>query len=189
MKTNGWQLGWLIAFALSTLLLLPYTTLGQDARVNRVTVTTAEGLFFSAWVNKQTVSYGKDILVNFSLNNRSSKAVFLVRDNTSKIVIERDSIVIPRPFVLIGGHEDYDFSFTRVAAGATYQGHVAVSQKDYQTAQEWRLDLGLGYIHDIRGLNKRLRDGEDPAPYKARLRDRLTTLQLCGVWVKVLDTQ
>lgn len=99
-------------FALLILAQIPIPVIGQDAPVRRATAETGNGLLFRVWLDTQAVKYGRDIVVHFTVENRSTRTIYLVHDNTSRIVVGRDSSVIPRPFVPVGGHEGYDYSFT-----------------------------------------------------------------------------
>lgn len=188
MKMKNCRPAGLAKLALLVLLLTPGKLIGQDARISQATAKTPDGLLFSVWVNTQRPRYGQDIIVHFKVTNRSAKPIYLVHDNTSKLVIDRESIVIPRPLVLVGGHEGYDYSFTRVAVGKTYYGQLVISKNEYKETQEWRIDVGFGYVSDITGLNRQLGREEDPSPLKGLLSDRLETLRLCGIWVNVIDT-
>ncbi len=169
------------------LILLPVKLLGNDADVSKVTVKTRNGLLFSVWVNSQSVSDGQDIVLNIKVTNHSTKTIYLVQDNinTSKFVDDRNTIVIPEPLVLLGGHESYDYTYTKVAKGKTYVGRIVIAKDDYKIAQPWPIEVGFGYVNDITGLNRPLGHLEDPAPLKGRLRSRLETLQLCGIRVDV----
>jgi hypothetical protein len=175
-------------FALLILFQIPIPVIGQDATVRRATAETGDGLLFRVWLDRQTVKYGRDVVVHFTVENRSTKTVYLVHDNTSRIVVERDSIVVPRPFVPVGGHEGYDYSFTKVAPGRAHKGQLIISRDEYKTVQPWRMDVGFGYITDITGLDRHLGRGEDPAPLKALLSSRIETLLVCGLRVEVIDT-
>jgi hypothetical protein len=173
--------------AFLVLLTLPGSTFGQDASVRRATANTSDGLTFDVWVNRSTVRYGQDIMIQFKVENHSNKRIYLVRDKTSDIVIERDNILFPRPFVPTGGHEGYDYSFAMVDRGGSYRGRLTISKNRYKEVQPWRISVGFGYVTEIRGLNRQLRPGEDPLPLKSLLSSRLETLLICNLKVEVVD--
>jgi hypothetical protein len=179
---------WYMLKLLGTILLfsLVVTSInGQEAKVKRVMAATSDGLMFSAWVVHQSINSGRDIVIYYRVDNHSGKTIYLVRDNTSKTVIEDDAIVFPRPFVPIGGHEEYNYSFTKVARGSSYRGQLNVSRDEYKEAQSWRVDVGLGYVTHITGLTPRPDQINDPAPFKSLLGSRIQTLLLSGLSVEV----
>lgn len=78
----------------SLLSFVPSRINGQErkAMVRRVTSTTSDGILFSAWVVSQSINSGQIMIVYYRIENRSRKSIYLVRDNTSKVVIEDDNI-------------------------------------------------------------------------------------------------
>lgn len=160
---------------------------GQDAKVKRVTSATSDRLIFSAWVTHQSINFGQDIVIYYRVDNRSTNPIYLVRDNTSKTVIEDDAIIFPRPFVPVGGHEDYNYSFTKVARGESYRGQLKVSRDGYKEAQSWRVNVGFGYVNNIKGLTPRAEQIGDPAPFKSLLDSRIKTLLLSSLRVEVIE--
>jgi hypothetical protein len=186
MKVKRYALELLVAILLFTLGAIPLN--GQEAKEERVTATTPDGLIFSAWVTSQRINSGRDIVIYYRVDNHSEKTIYLVHDKTARAVVEDDAIIFPRPFVPIGGHEDFlNYNFTKVARGGSYDGQLSVSRDEYKEAQSWRVAVGLGYVTDITGLKPRPEQISDPAPFKALLASRLQTLQLTGLSVEVLN--
>ncbi len=183
MKVKWYAPKLLVTILLFSLAATPIN--GQEAKVKRITAATSDGLMFSAWVMRQSINSGRDIIIYYRVDNHSRKPIYLVRDNTSKTVIEDDAIVFPRPFVPVGGHEEYNYSFTKVAQGGSYHGQLNVSRDEYKEAQSWRIDVGLGYVTDITGLTPRPDQIDDPAPFKSLLDSRIQTLLLSGLSVEV----
>lgn len=161
--------------------------MSQDSMVKQISAVTADGLVFSVWVERQTVRYGQDIIVHYKVENRSAKTIYLVRDNTSEPIAERGTILLQEPFVSLGGHEGYDYSFTRVERGKIHQGQLTISRERYVEARPWRIDVGFGYVSDIAGLARPLAQGEDPLPLKALLNSRIKTLSLGSLRTEVLE--
>jgi hypothetical protein len=182
-------------YALKLLVLvLPFSPIhGQTnerevgARVKHVTATTSDGLIFSAWIMRQNIYLGRDMVIYFRVDNRSGKSVYLVRKNTSHTVIEDDAIIFPEPLVLVGTHEEYNYSFTKVASGDSYRGQLKVIKDEYKKAQSWRVNVGFGYVTEIKSLNPRPDQIEDPAPLKSLLNSRLRTLSLSSLNVNVIE--
>lgn len=159
------------------------------SKEERVTAATPDGLVFSAWVMNHSIDPGRDIVIYYKVDNHSRKTIHLVHDNTARAVIEDNAIIFPRPFVPVGGHEEYNYNFTKVARGDSYSGQLSVSRAEYKEAQSWRVAVGLGYVTDIRGLTAPPEQIDDPAPLKSLLASRLQTLQLNGLSVEVLRPQ
>lgn len=162
---------------------------GQErkAPVRRVTAATSDGLLFSAWVVNQSIESGQNMIVYYRVENRSRKPIYLVRDNTSKTVIEDDNITFPSPLVLIGGHEEYNYGFVKVAQSRSYRGQLKVSRDEYKEAQSWGVNVGFGYVTDITGLNPSPDQINDPAPFKSLLNSRIQTLVLSSLTVEVIE--
>jgi hypothetical protein len=166
---------------------VPSQVKGQDAKVRRVTSTTSDGLVFSVWVTQQNLNFGQDIIIHYGVINSGPLPIYLVRDNTFKTVIEGDTIIFPRPFVPVGGHEDYNYRFTKVARGESYRGQLKVSKDEYKEAQLWRVNVGFGYVNNLKGLTPRPEEIADPAPFKSLLDSRIQTLLLSSLCVDVME--
>jgi hypothetical protein len=155
---------------------------GRPAGVKRVEALTADGIIFTVWVGRREIKSGDAIVVNYKVENRGDRTIYLVRDNTSDVVFEgEESIIFPRPLVLLGGHEPCDYNFTRVVRGTSYESHLKVARDKYPedaryAEHTWEVRIGFGYVLDIRGL--RVKESDDPAPYKRLLDSRLKTLTL-----------
>ncbi len=140
------------------LLIVTLPNYGQDASVRRIAVETADNLNFTAWVNQQFVKIGRDIVVNYKVENRSRKTIYLVRENRSEVIFEDDELIIfPRPLVLVGGHEPYDYSFTKVLPGKVYSSKLTIKSGKYPVEtryaeQEWKIKVGFGYVTNIAGF-------------------------------------
>jgi hypothetical protein len=185
MKVKSYALRLLVAVLL--LSLAPTWSNGQEAKVRSVTATTSDGLAFSAWVKRPSITSGEDITIYYSVDNRSGKPIYLVRSMSAKTMIDHDSIIFPRPFVPLGGHEEFDYSFVEVAVGEVSRGQLKVSREEYKEAQLWKVNVGFGYVNDITGLNPLPDQSKDPAPYKAELSLRLQTLLMADLIVEVKE--
>ena len=158
----------------------------QDADIKRVTAITSENITFNAWVINQKIEFGRDIVISYKVDNNSKKPIYLVHKNIDETVIEDDNIIFPRPFVLISGHEEYDYSFTKVINGGNFIGQLKVSQSEYKEPQTWLIKLGFGYVNNLEGLNPKPEEITDPIPFKSLLSSRLKTIQLGSLSVQVL---
>lgn len=188
MKIKVYRLKPLAIILLLSFAAAPINGQERRANVNRVTATTSDKLLFTAWVMRQNINLGQDIVVYYTVENHSRKSIYLVRDNTSQTVIENDNIIFPSPLVLIGGHEAYNYNFTKVARGDSYRGQLKVSRGEYKDAQLWNINVGFGYITNITGLNVSPEQINDPAPFKSLLNSRIRTLLLSGLSVEVMPS-
>jgi len=185
MKVSFCGLKLLVAILVFSITPTQINGLEKEARVKHVTAATSDGLMFSAWVMRQSINSGRNIVIYYRVENHSQTPIYLVRDNTSKTVIKDDSIVFPTPYVPLGGHEEYNYSFTKVARGGSYRGQLKVSRDEYKEAQSWSVSVGFGYVTDITGLNPLLDQINDPAPFKSLLNSRIQTLLLSDLSVEV----
>lgn len=171
--------------AVLVLFVVPAGTSAHDSMVKRISAETADNLVFNIWLERETVRPGQDIIVHYSVENRSAQAVYLVRDNTARPIAERGTILLQEPFVSLGGHEGYDYSFTKIDRGKRYENQLIIPKESYQ-AQPWRIDVGFGYVTDITGLDRQVGHGEDPSPMKVQLHSRIKTLSLGSLGIEVL---
>ena len=169
---------------LCALLLLLAPTLGQTARVRKLSAETASGLVFKVWLEGETLSMGQDIVIHCDVENRSQKTVYLVRkEGGDEIAIQESSIVIEVPLPVPVGHGGYAYRFSKIDRGGRYQWRIAVSAHDYKTTQFWVINIGFGYVHNISGLDRKLRPDEDPAALRGLLFSRMETVAVSGLTV------
>ncbi|MDQ3748277.1 MAG: hypothetical protein M3367_04555 [Acidobacteriota bacterium] len=167
--------------------LLALQTIAQDAKVKRAVAVTSEDITFNAWVTNQRIKFGGDIVINYRVDNNSKQTIYLVHKNIDETVIEDDNIFFPYPFVLVSGHEEYDYSFTKVISGGSLTGQLKVSQSEYKESKTWLVKVGFGYVTDLKGLNPKPEEIKDPIPFKSLLSSRLKTLELSSLSVEVIE--
>ena len=173
-------LGFIIVLAVSR------SAYGQYSMIKSIQAETTDGITVSVWAERETVRFGQNITIKYKVSNGSEKTIYLVWDNTSNPVAERGEIVIREPLVALGGHEGYDYTFTKIEHRKTYQGKLIIPRERYGEARPWRINVGFGYVIDITGLNRALNQAEDPLPMKAMLNSRIKTLLLGSLRVDVI---
>jgi hypothetical protein len=171
----------------ASLLTCTALAVGQYTLVKRATAETADGLRFTVWTEGQTVTYGKDIVLHYKVENRSRGAVYLVRKDSLEYDNEGGRILIASPIPIPVGHGDYDYSFLKIGRGHTYRGQITIPMKAYNDLDIWPIDVGFGYVTDVTGLNRKLRPGEDPARLRGALRSRLKTAVVGSLSVKIVE--
>lgn len=151
----------------------------QDANVVKVAAVTAENVTFEAWIANQRINLGDPIHVNYKIANKSKRPIFVVTKNIdNKLIVEDDKIVFPRPFVLVSGHEAYDYSFKRINAGESTSGLLTITAAEYRDSRSWSVTVGLGFVFDLEGLTPKSKEIRDPIPFKQLLSSRLRTIAL-----------
>jgi hypothetical protein len=83
----------------------------------------------------------------------------------------------------MGEHESYDYQFHEVAVGKNYQGTLQVSSEKYQKARGWFITIGLAYVLDKTGIDRKRAPREDPILLLGELNNRATRIQLG--WLEV----
>lgn len=159
---------------------------GQYAEVRKITAQTADGFVLSVWVEPQAVKFGQEIVIHYRAENRGNKTIYLVHENPPDIGAKAYYTIIigaPNPYPI--EHGEYNFSFTRIDRGRSYQGEFTIPHTIYDRVGQWRIETGFGYVTDITGLNRQLKPGEDPAVLKAPLDERLKTLHVGNITVEV----
>lgn len=159
---------------------------GQDAIVRRISGETADGVLFTLWGERQTVTFGQDVIVNYQVENRSRRTIYLVQKGAPEMVSDRSVITIETPRPLPIHHGDYDYTFTEVRQGSTQRGQVTIPKEMFDVDGVWRVEVGLGYVTDITGLNRRLGATDDPAPLRSLLDSRIETVLLGRLSIEVV---
>jgi len=59
--------------------------------------------------------------------------------------------------------------FTKVQRGKTYKGQLLIPAGRFNKEQTWLVNVNFGFVTDISGLNRQLRNNEDPAPLAGNL--------------------
>ncbi len=179
-----------IVSVLSLVVLLvpgPNTHAQFQAMAHRITAQTRNGIRVTAWTNQQSVKLKQDVTINYEVENRSGKTIYLVRQKGEiQTAIKQDgtlSIMVPIPFP--DDHGGYNYSFTRVARGGSHKGQLMVRADKFKEERKWTIDIAFGIVSQIDGLNRQLRNGEDPAPLRGLLGQRMLVIGVNGLVIEV----
>lgn len=159
----------------------------DDNRVKRISGETADGLFFTAWIESFVVPFGQNIVVNYEVRNRSAKTIYLVqKDGPLEVRVEEDihTLYIEAPIPLPIHHGTFNYSFVQVPKGKSHRGRFIITPAEYKSAAYWDIVIGFGYVTDITGLEKKSGSEDDPGS-RALLRSRMGDLGLGYLSVEV----
>ncbi len=158
-------------------LLLTFTSLAkaQFTIVQDASVRTADNVIFNIWLESHTILLGKDIRVNYKVENHSRRPIYLVRQDESeyRVIDNYRTIEVLNPFPSSTGHGGYDFKFTKIPPNKIHKGYLLVSGKLPNRDGLWSINVGFGYVSDIVGLVPPPPDGGDPAPWRGLLGSRM----------------
>jgi len=159
---------------------------GQYASVKSLTAKTSDGISLSAWVTKPTVSINQSLIVDYKIENNSKSTIYLVQKN-GEIKTNIDSDVLNVPFLIpfSGDSDEYHYSFTKIQRGKTHKGQIIIPAGRLNKEQTWLVEIGFGFVTNIEGLNRQLRIGDDPVPYREMLSERVKIIGINGLVVEV----
>lgn len=145
------------ASRLVSLLFLCSTLMGQSALVKRATVETFDGVIFRIWTTNQEVKNGDKIEVNYQVENRSPKSIYLVTENPMETEIKGRTILILAPYIS-DEHEasGSEYSLIEIKRGRKREGKFIITKNDYREAREWSIDVTFGFVRDIKGFKQRI---------------------------------
>jgi hypothetical protein len=149
---------WVAVLAL--LLSFPKRIQGQYAEIKHITAKNAEGVSVSIWVDNQIVKFGQDVVVKYKVDNLSRKTIYLVHEKNLHFSARSGLISIGSPPPFLIGHGEFDYSFTEIIKGKSYQGRLTVPGNSYREARSWRVEVALGYVDDITDLDQGSRGTE-----------------------------
>lgn len=175
------------AFFLTILLLTAASTRAQYTTVIQATAETEDHVSFLVKANQQMVVWGKDIVLNYSVKNNSSKSIYLVREKSYSFDTGGDSILVMAPIPAPIEHGEYNYTFIKIARGKTYQGQISIPSNVYSQLGISPIDIGFGYVTDIYGLDRQLSKNEDPIKLRGLLNSRLKVVVVGKLSVNVIQ--
>jgi len=126
------------------------------------------------------------VTIFYEVVNRSDKVIYLVRKRgILETNVDGDALVVPIPLPFPEGHGGYDYTFTKVQRGKTYKGQLLIPAGRFNKEQTWLVNVNFGFVTDISGLNRQLRNNEDPAPLRGQLGGRIKLVGINGLVVEV----
>jgi hypothetical protein len=175
------------AIALSIFFFAVSATQGQsDALIKRGSIETASGIRFSVWLNHQLIKQNQSTKLNFSVENRSPRTIYLAwSENNLSTVMDCNFNLHIYPSQMEGdlGHSETKFKFIKVGKGKVYKGELAIPITAYPNSDTYSIAISLGYVTDITGLKRHF--GEDPIRFNALFESRIKYFELGGLTVDV----
>lgn len=153
------------------LVALAVPAFGQSAMVRRVTAETEDGVLFSAWVVRQRVKYGQDIEVNYRVENRGRRAVYMVLEEPARAEVSDGKLVIFAAY-LSNEHDSggSEFRLIRVGRGATHSGRLIISKSVYKVQDIWPIGVGLSILREAGGFGRRVADPTEQRALSSKAR-------------------
>lgn len=143
--------------------------------VNKIEGQTNTGMSIKLWTDTPRIKFGDLLKIQIEIKNSSKRNVFLVFDRKDELIFDKDKIVVPRPLVLLGGEEPYDYKFIRLKKGENYRKQIQVSSNKVANSGIYYFLFGFGYVTDINDLSSN--PLKDPIHQKSTLQSRLATFQ------------
>ena len=64
---------------------------------------------------------------------------------------------------------------------------ISIPSSQYDKADTWPIKIAFGYVRNVAGLNRQLREGEDPAALRGLLNSRMHTVAAGSLSVEVKE--
>lgn len=161
---------------------------GQYANVKSLTAETSDGIRLSAWITKPTISLKENLTIDYEIENNSKSIIYFVRkDGEIKTNIDSDVLNVPFLIPFSGDSDEYHYNFTKIQRDKTHKGQIIIPAGRLNKEQTWLVEIGFGFVTNIEGLNRQLRMGDDPVPYREMLSERVKIIGINGLVVEVED--
>lgn len=135
------------------IIILPLMIMSQETSVvEKVTVTTADDLIFTTWLDRYETDEKQSIKLEFKIENRSRQAIYLVRSDTPEIVRDEYSLTIGPHVPYADGHGRTDYNFTRIPRYSSYSGQLEIPWSLYPIQRQFEIKTVFVYTYSIEGL-------------------------------------
>jgi len=181
----------LIAIVPSTLLFISIfcsCALGQYSVVRKISAETLDGIRVSAWTRRQQIKLNQYLTIDYEIKNRNTKPIYFVRKQGKlEIFVSGDTIELPFSVMSSGDSSDYYYNFAKILPGKSYAGCWVIPPEVFNKEQTWRVNIGFAFVTNSAGLIRKIIPGEDPAPYREALNERVRIIGINGLIVEVDD--
>jgi hypothetical protein len=174
-----------VVLIFAVLLLMSGQINGQDAVVGTLCAETTDGIRVTVKSARRQFMPEQDVEIQFEIANLSSRPFYLVRKTSPEFFVEPEHFVIEVPQPLPIQHGDFDYKFFLVLAGKTFKGTISVPAKKVASGYLWNFDVGFGFVFDVRGMYPAPKGITDPAVLRSLLNDRIITVLLRGLTIKI----
>lgn len=158
----------------------------NNAIILKVSSESNDKLRFSIWTETTEISLGRSITIKYSIENKSSRAFYLVRAKEERIRLFGENMLVEAPSALPTNHGDFDFTFVLIKPKKGIFGQVTIPKDKIESEGVLPITLGFGYVDNISGIDRGLGNEEDPFPLRSELEKRIKRLYVgdLGVYVK-----
>lgn len=168
----------LFKIILITILIGFLTVVGMSQKIEEIWVTnlqaeTSNQLLITVRTEKTKVKVGESIPILITVNNNGKKPIFFVRKETPEITNKGGDVLIMSPIPFPEDKEEYDFSFHKIESGGSYNGRIVIPGNLIKREEDLRVSIGLGFVYDIKGIDRKLKPGEDPMMLRGPLSTRM----------------
>lgn len=176
---------WFLVFAISVS--VPNFILGQEHRVNSVTVRTNQNLTVELWVSNPNVSFGRDLKLYLKISNKGNKEIYLVKKNEIEIESSRGRILIESPMPYPIEKDEFDYRFVKIMPKSSHSDYFTIPANKVNELGDMTIFVGLGFVQSTSGIDKALAFGEKPFSIRRKLADRMKTFGIGEIEINVLD--
>jgi hypothetical protein len=157
----------------------------NNAVVLKASSETTDKLKFSIWTQKSEIDLGQNITVDYSIENKSSKTFYLVKDKNYRVRFFGENMLIEAPSALPTNHGDFDFAFIQIKPKKRIFGKIEIPKEKIKSEGVLPISIGFGYVDNINGINKTLKAGDDPFPLRSELEKRIKRLYIGDLGVSI----
>jgi hypothetical protein len=130
-----------------------------EARVTKVIAETEDKIFFQATVSKTIFKRGDNIPINYQVQNKGKKTIYLVTEPTSNVLVEDLSILrIVQPVVGADDHLPYNYDLIKLPPKKNYKGSLLIKASVYLENKKYdfsitEIQVGFSYLFDKSNLD------------------------------------
>ena len=160
---------------------LAFSVSGQEKGemwVNEITVRTINHLVVTVRSEGKEVIVGEDLTIPVYVKNEGKKAVYFVKKENPEFTYRAGSISVHVPSPFPEEKEEYDFTFHKIESGGEYTDKIVIPGRLISVEENLRITIGLAFVSDIKGIDRKLRPGEDPLRLRGPLGRRIEDVRL-----------
>lgn len=146
--------------------------------VSEVRCETSTKLLITARVKTYVVKVGENIPVSITVENHGDRPVYYVSKEELEIQYRQGEVYIFTPNPFPEDKEEYDFAFHKIDPKGRYDTQIIIPGRLISEESKLQVSVGLGFVYDISGLNRKLGFGEDPMRLRGLLGKRLETIRI-----------
>jgi len=129
-----------------------------EAKVTKVMAETEDGVFFQASVSKSLFQRGDNIQINYEVQNKGKKTIYLVTEPSSNVLIEDLSILrLVQPVTGADDHLPYNYDLIKIPPKKNFKGNLLIKANVYLENKKYdfsitEIQVGFSYLFDKTNL-------------------------------------